>query len=69
MKNTRWSRLAACFLALVMLLAMAQFAAYASDVENPENPATEEKVPESVSSGDLGFIMAAIPYHETLDVA
>ena len=69
MKNTRWSRLAACFLALVMLLVLAQFAAYASDVENPENPATEEKVPESVSSGDLGFIMAAIPYHETLDVA
>lgn len=69
MKNTRWSRLAACFLALVMLLAMAQFAAYASDVENPENPATEEKVPESVDSGDFAIPMAVAPYHTTLDVA
>jgi len=65
MKNTRWSRLAACFLALVMLLAMAQFAAYASDVENP---ATENKVPESVDSGDFAIPMAVAPYHTTLDV-
>ena len=66
MKNTHWSRLAACFLALVMLLAMAQFAAYASD---GENPGTENTQPESVESGDIGFIFAPAPYHETLDVA
>ena len=65
MKNTRWSRLAACFLALVMLLALAQFAAYASDVENP---ATENKVPESVDSGAFAVDYVPAPYHETLDV-
>lgn len=72
MKNIRWSRLAACFLALVMLLAMVQFAAYASDVENPENPenpATEEKAPEEAISAPFKRTMATVPYDTTHDVA